>query len=123
MTSDNGTGRGRGSIRQRERYLSETVKGTDRAAHRKAEKALTRLQADADRNRVPDTSVPLRHALAEWLGAAELDDTTRRTYTGYIERTILPAIGDVAIDRLTARTLEMASSGEAGPSIELSSAR
>jgi hypothetical protein len=101
MTSDNGTGRRRGSIRQRggslqvrvfarqdpvtqrERYLSETVKGTDRKAHRKAAKVLTRLQAAADRNRVPDTSVPLRRALSEWLGAAELEDTTRRTYTGH----------------------------------------
>jgi integrase len=85
MTSDNGTGRRRGSIRQRggslqvrvfagqdpvtqrERYLSETVKGTDRAAHRKAEKALTRLQAAADRNRVPDH---LRAASACVVGVA-----------------------------------------------------
>jgi integrase len=40
------------------------------------------------------------------LWTAELEDTTRRTYAGYIERTIHPAVGDVAIDRLTARTLE-----------------
>ena len=126
MTSADGKGeaRRRGSIRARgdslqvrvyagqdpvtgrDRYLSETVKGTDRAARRKAEKALTRLQADADRHRTPDTSVPLRHALAEWLRTAELEETTRRTYAGYIERTILPAIGAVAIDRITARTLE-----------------
>jgi integrase len=126
MASADGTGepRRRGSIRtrggslqvrvyagqdpvtRRDRYLSETIKGTDRAAHRKAEKTLTRLQAEADRNLTPDTSVPLRQALAEWLRTAELEDTTRRTYTGYIERTIHPAIGDVAIDRLTARMLE-----------------
>jgi integrase len=97
---------GQDPVTGRDRYLSETVKGTDRAARRKAEKALTRLQADADRHRAPDTSVPLRHALAEWLRTAELEETTRRTYAGYIERTILPAIGAVAIDRITARTLE-----------------
>jgi integrase len=98
---------GQDPVTGRDRYLSETVKGTDRAARRKAEKALTRLQADADRHRAPDTSVPLRHALAEWLRTAELEETTRRTYAGYVDRTILPAIGAVAIDRITARTLEM----------------
>jgi hypothetical protein len=85
MTSADGTGepRRRGSIRtrggslqvrvyagqdpvtRRDRYLSETNKGTDRVARSKAEKTLTRLQAEADRNHTPDTSVPLRQALAE----------------------------------------------------------
>jgi hypothetical protein len=73
---------GQDPVTKRDRYLSETVVGTDRAARKKAEKALTRLQADADRQRVPDTSVPLRQALAEWLATAELEDRPRRTHTG-----------------------------------------
>ena len=46
---------GQDPITRRDRYLSATIKGTDRVARRKAEKALTRLQDDADRNHAPDT--------------------------------------------------------------------
>jgi integrase len=87
-------------------YLAETVKGTDLAARRRANKTLTRLQAKVDKQRAPETSVSLSHALDEWLRSNEIEDTTRRTYVGYIERTIKPAIGTVAITKLNARTLE-----------------
>jgi integrase len=118
------TGRPRGSIRERgatlqvrvfagydpvtgkQRYLTESVPGTDRAARRRAEKAMTRLQAQVDKQRVPETSLSLGRVLDEWLVTNELEDTTRRTYVGYIERTIKPAIGTEPIDRLNARTLE-----------------
>jgi integrase len=121
MTS---TGRPRGSIRERgatlqvrvfagydpvtgkQRYLTESITGTDRAAHRRADKALTRLQAQVDKQRGPETSLSLARALDEWLATNELEDTTRRTYMGYIERSIKPAIGTEPIDRLNARTLE-----------------
>jgi len=121
MTS---TGRPRGSIRERgatlqvrvfagydavtgkQRYLTESITGTDRAARRRAEKSLTRLQAQVDKQRAPETSVSLARALDEWLATNEIEDTTRRTYVGYIERTIKPATGTQPIDRLNARTLE-----------------
>lgn len=125
MTSGNGDqDRRRGSIRERggslqvrvyagidpvtnkPRYLAETIKGTDRAARRRAEKALTKFQAEVDKQRSPETSVSLAHALDEWLRVNEIESTTRGTYEGYIERTIKPAIGSVAIDKLGARTLE-----------------
>jgi hypothetical protein len=59
-----------------------------------------------DAQRAPTSTVALSYVLAGWLRTAELEDTTRRTYVGYIDRTIVPVIGDVAADRLTARTLE-----------------
>jgi integrase len=103
MTSANGRSgaRRRGSIRERggslqvrvyagqdpvtgrDRCLSRTIKGTDRAARKRAEKAMTQLQADVDKQRVPETSVPLAHALDEWLRTVEIEETTRRTYVGY----------------------------------------
>ena len=43
----------------RDRYLTESVRGTDRAARKQAEKALTRLLAEVDKQRVPETAVPL----------------------------------------------------------------
>jgi hypothetical protein len=30
----------------------------------------------------PETSVPLAHALDEWLRTVEIEETTRRTYVG-----------------------------------------
>jgi integrase len=87
-------------------YRSETIAGTDRAAQRRAEKALTRLTAEVNAQRAPTSSVSLAYLLSEWLSRAELEETTRRTYVGYIDRTIVPAIGSAAIDKLSARTLE-----------------
>jgi integrase len=82
----------------RDRYLTETVKGTDKAAHRRAEKVMTRLLADVDKQRAPETSIPLSRALGEWLRTVEIEETTRRTYVGYIERHIRPALGAIPID-------------------------
>lgn len=93
-------------VTRKPRYLAETVKGTDKAAWRRAEKALTRLQADVDKQRAPESSVSLGKVLDEWLRGNEIEETTRRTYVGYIERTIKPAIGIVPITKLNARTLE-----------------
>jgi hypothetical protein len=37
---------------------------------------------------------------------AMIEETTRRTYVGYIERLIKPALGSISIAKLTARNLE-----------------
>ncbi|MFJ8813051.1 site-specific integrase [Amycolatopsis thermoflava] len=119
-----GDNRKRGSIRQRgkslqvrvyagidpvtgrQSYLTETVKGTDKAAHRQAQKVMTRLQAQVDRQRGPDSSVTLSYAIDEWLKTADIEATTRHGYVGYINRTIKPALGEIAVNKLTARALE-----------------
>ncbi len=116
--------RGRGSIRRRgnslqvrvysgvdpvtgkDLYLSETVRGTDKAARRRAEKAMTKLQARVDRQRAPSTSVSFSYAIDEWLRSADIEPTTRHGYVGYIERMIRPALGDVPVNKLNARMLE-----------------
>ena len=74
-----------GCVTGRDRYLTESVKGTDAAAMKRAEKVMTRLQADVDRQRAPQTAIPLGRVLDEWLQTAEFEDTTRRTYAGYFE--------------------------------------
>ena len=65
----------------RGRYLSESVKGTDRAARRQADKVMARLQA-------------------------ELEDSIRDTYVGYIERTIRPTLGGTSLSKLSTRMLQ-----------------
>jgi integrase len=83
-----------------------TVRGTDRAARREAEKAMARMQAEVDAQRTARTSVTLGYVLDEWLRTVELEDSTRETYVGYVERTIRPALGAVSIAKLTTRILE-----------------
>lgn len=87
-------------------YLAETVKGTDKAAYKQANKVLTRLQAQVDEQRSPSTSVTLSYALDEWLRTADIEDTTRHGYVGYIERSIRPALGKISVAKLSARMLE-----------------
>ncbi len=67
---------------------------------------LARLQTQVDGQRSTQTSVTLGYTLDEWLRTVELEDSTRDTYVGYIERTIRPTLGDVSISKLTTRTLE-----------------
>lgn len=116
--------RGRGNIRKRgnslqvrvysgvdpvtgkEIYLSETVKGTDTAARPRAEKVLTKLQAQVDQQRAPSMSVSFSYAIDEWLCSADLEPITRHGYVGYIERNIRPTFGDVPVSKLNARMLE-----------------
>ncbi|MGH3692506.1 MAG: hypothetical protein ACRDRX_00620 [Pseudonocardiaceae bacterium] len=87
-------------------YLRETVRGTDEAAHRTARRTLNRLIAEAEKVRRPSSEVSLRHVIDEWLRVAEHEDSTRDTYLGYIERIITPALGSMAISKLSARHLE-----------------
>ncbi|MEV6603881.1 site-specific integrase [Kutzneria sp. NPDC051319] len=124
MSAARTTGRQRGGIEQRgdtlrvsvyagldpvtgkRVYLRETVPGTDKAAEKRAEKALTRLLAQVDAQRVPETSVSLSHAIDEWMRVNEIEATTRHTYQGYIDRTIKPAIGSSPVKDITPRVLE-----------------
>ena len=84
---------GQDPLTGRDRYLTESVKGVDAAARKRAEKVMTRLQAEVDKQRTPETAIPLRQVLAEWLRTTEIEATARRTYVGYIERTMgLPPV-------------------------------
>ncbi|GAA1281132.1 site-specific integrase [Saccharothrix xinjiangensis] len=126
MASDDTTQtrRRRGSVRQRgnslqvrvfagvdpvtgkEVYLTGSVKGTSKAAHKQADKLMTKLLAEVDEQRSTATTVTFSHAIDEWLKNIELEDTTRDGYVGYIERTIRPALGTVQLRKMSARALE-----------------
>lgn len=58
-------------------YLRETIKGTDKAAHRRANSRLGKLIAQVDEQRSTQSSVPLGHVIDEWLRDADLEDGTR----------------------------------------------
>lgn len=90
----------------RRSYLRETIKGTDKAAHKRAERAMNKLLVQVDEQRAVESSVSLGYALDEWMRNAELEDSTRRAYEGYIRRTIRPALGEEPARKISARTLE-----------------
>lgn len=87
-------------------YLRETVEGTDAQARKKAQRLLTKLHAEVDRQKAPTSSVPFSHVLDEWLATSEIEESTRKGYVGYIQRTIRPALGEVAVDAITSQALE-----------------
>jgi integrase len=42
--------------------------------------------------------------LGKWLRTAELEGTTRKSYSSYIERTIKPAPGEIVLPKVDAPT-------------------
>jgi integrase len=90
----------------RRSYLREKIDGTDKAARKRADKALNKLLTQVDQQRATTSSVSLSHTLDEWMRNTELEDSTRKTYEGYISRTIKPAFGDLSVRKLDARAME-----------------
>ncbi|MBB5955872.1 integrase [Saccharothrix tamanrassetensis] len=87
-------------------YLVDTVRGTDVAAYRKAENKLAEFRTQVNKQRSAESSVELSFALDEWLRTSDIEDSTRKTYVGYIERTIKPAIGGQPVKKVNARMME-----------------
>ncbi|WP_026361548.1 site-specific integrase [Amycolatopsis nigrescens] len=87
-------------------YLREKIDGTDKPAQRRAQKTLNKLLTQVDQQRSPSSSVTLSYALDEWMRVTELEDSTRKTYQGYIDRTIKPALGAEPAKKIDARVLE-----------------
>lgn len=87
-------------------YLRETIKGTDKAAQKRAQRTLNKLLAQVDGQRSAPSSATLLFALDEWMRTNEIEDGTRKTYQGYIDRSIRPVLGDEPVNKITARMLE-----------------
>ena len=117
-------GRRRGNIRQRgsslqvrffagtdpvtgrDVYLTASIAGTDKKAHKRAEDKLAEFRTQVNKQRSTPSAVKLGYAIDEWMRISEHEDSTREGYRGYITRTIRPALGEVPINKLTARMLE-----------------
>src|SRR2546421_9354236 len=124
MTQVDDSGRRRGNIRQRgsslqvrlfagkapvtgrDVYLAASIPGPDKKAHKRAEDKLAEFRTQVNKQRSTPSAVKLGHAVEEWMRTCEHEDSTREGYRGYITRTIRPALGDVPINKLTARMLE-----------------
>jgi integrase len=103
---DNGTFRvfveaGRDPFTHKRRKLTATARTRD-----EAERLLTKLQGEVDQGRQPASGVTVAHLLRRWLDIADLEMTTRHVNEGYIRRTILPALGDMRLVKLTPDVLD-----------------
>jgi integrase len=85
----------------RAHYLTESA--PDEA---KAKRILTRLLAEVDEQRNASTKATLAVALDAWLKVHEAEESTLRSYNRYARRYIKPALGDVALGKVTAQLLE-----------------
>lgn len=85
----------------KERRLRQTEKTEEAAVT-----ALGKLLQQAEAAHSPQTKATVGHLLDRYLGVAELDDSTRDTYEGYIRRTIKPALGEVTLRKLRGPTLD-----------------
>ena len=111
--------RQRGTIRKRGKSLQVTVyAGLDPLTGKRmfmsesttdaveAERIRRRLVAQVDDQRGPRTGATFGRALDAWLRTHEAEETTLDGYRGYVRRTIEPALGAVALTRISAQVLE-----------------
>jgi hypothetical protein len=68
---------------------------------------LGKLLAQVAEGRQPETGVTVAELLRQYMAVAELDGSTRRTYEGYIRRTILPALGLMELRKVRGPVLDM----------------
>lgn len=89
----------------RVKHISRNFRGS----RRQAESALAKLVADVERQQVITEHVgSLGDLLDRWLEVTATDKTpyTIREYSRMVERNIKPALGQLRLDRLTARQLD-----------------
>jgi integrase len=79
---------GRDPLTGKRRNLTGTAR-----TKREAQDLRARLLTQVDEGRRPATDATLAQLLERWLEMADLAWSTRVTYKGYIERTILPTLG------------------------------
>ena len=103
---ENGTYRvrvyaGKDPITGKQRYLTGTAP-TQRAAERLARQLLS----EVDRQRAPRSNMTVAQMIQNWLDTAELEQTTRDSYSRYIANQILPVLGKTQARKVTVETLE-----------------
>src|SRR3954451_4854739 len=85
--------------------LTERVPAGPSAA-KEAEKVRTRLLSQVDERRSPRTRATLDQLLDRYLEVVELERSTRRTYEGYLERHVRPALGKLALGKVDGEILD-----------------
>ncbi|ONI67060.1 site-specific integrase [Kribbella sp. ALI-6-A] len=93
-------------VTKRRHYLRETMPANTPKAAEEAERAIRRLQTQVDERRQPRTNASLSQLIERHLKIAELDETTLRTYRGYVRNHLDPLIGHVKVGAVDADVLD-----------------
>jgi integrase len=86
-------------------YLNETVQPGPKA-EAEAERVRTRLLNQVDERRNPKTSSTVDQLLDRYLKVVDVDESTLKTYRGYIERHIRPALGTLPVGKVDGEVLD-----------------
>jgi len=92
---------GRDPLTGKRRNLTGTAR-----TKREAQALRAQLVNQANEGRRPPTDATVGQLLERWFEMADLAWSTRATYRGYLDRTILPALGRVPLRRLDTATLD-----------------
>jgi hypothetical protein len=92
---------GRDPITGRYLYVRDSAATLD-----EAEELRRQLLAQVEADTVPTQRATMGVLLEQWLEVAHLAVSTRHAHIGYIDRTILPVLGRVAVRRLRVNTLD-----------------
>lgn len=119
MARSSSTRRGRGSIERRGNSLRVKVyAGTDPVTgkrlyltesttdEKEAEKILTRLQAEVDKQRNARSRATFGYAVDKWMQLHDVEASSREANEIYVRRYIRPALGDEPIHKVSALVLE-----------------
>src|SRR5262249_503340 len=79
-------------------YLTETT-GAGPGAAKLAEQTRPRFLSQVDERRNPRTKATMSQLLDKWFAAVDIEPTTRRAYSNYIEKHIRPVLGHVQVAR------------------------
>jgi integrase len=86
-------------------YLDEVIPPGPKA-QAEAERVLTRLLNQVDERRNPKTSSTVNQLLDRYLKVVDVDESTLRTYCGYIERHIRPVLGTLPVGKVDGEVLD-----------------
>jgi integrase len=96
---------GRDPLAKRDHYLVEIVPPGPKAQS-EAEKVRTRLLNQVDEQRSPRTRATVGQLMDRYLDVVDIEETTLRTYIGYIDKHIRPQLGALQVGRVDAEVLD-----------------
>jgi integrase len=96
---------GRDPLTKRDHYLTEVIPAGPKAAA-EAEKVRTRFLNQVDEQRSPRTRATVDQLMDRYLEVLDVEETTRRSYIGYIDKQIRPQLGTLQVGRVDTESLD-----------------
>lgn len=92
-------------VSKKRHYLTDVVPPGPKA-EKEAEKARTRLLNELDEQRNPRTNSTVGQLIERHLAMSDAEETTLRTYRGYVKNHVLPFLGELKVGAVDAHVLD-----------------